>query len=341
MEITVCDIAAKVAGRVVGNGGAVVRGAAGLAEASPTDISYLKEAKPDTLTLFKSSRAAAVIVPKGTAADGRTVVEVDNPQAAFAEVLGWIAKAGEVRPDGIDSTAVIHPSAKLGSRVRIGPMCVVAPDAVIADGACLMAQVYVGARSKIGADTLIYPQVVIREDVSIGRACIIHAGAVLGSDGFGFYFANGGHRKIPQVGSVIIEDEVEIGSCTTIDRATTGSTVIGRGSKIDNLVQIGHNVEIGPLCILVSQVGIAGSSKLGAGVVLAGQVGVADHVKIADGTKVGAQSGLNRDTERGDELFGSPAQPIADTLRQISLLRRLPELFKDVKKLKDKVLKDA
>jgi UDP-3-O-[3-hydroxymyristoyl] glucosamine N-acyltransferase len=158
---------------------------------------------------------------------------------------------------------------------------------------------------------------------------------VIGSDGYGFYFAKGKHNKIPQVGTVIIEDDVEIGSCTTIDRATTGATVIQHGTKIDNLVQIAHNVEVGPHSLLVAQSGVAGSSKLGGGVVLAGQVGVADHVTIGDGAQIGAQSGIKEDVKPGAVMFGSPAQPLQETIKQMLLVKRLPELFKEIKKLKE------
>jgi UDP-3-O-[3-hydroxymyristoyl] glucosamine N-acyltransferase len=207
--------------------------------------------------------------------------------------------------------------------------------AEIGDRAKLMGHVYVGARSRVGEDTLLYPNVVLREEVSVGKRCIVHAGAVLGSDGYGFYFAGGKHNKIPQVGTVVVEDDVEIGSCTTIDRATTGATIIRQGAKIDNLVQIAHNVEVGPHCLIVAQVGIAGSTKLGRGVVLAGQVGVADHAVIGDGAQVGAQSGIKGEVKPGEVLFGSPAQPVQETIRQGLLVRKLPELFRDMKKLKE------
>jgi UDP-3-O-[3-hydroxymyristoyl] glucosamine N-acyltransferase len=338
MQISVSDIAKQTKGVVKGDGSSIVRGAAGLGEASATDISFLKDVKDAAaIALLGTSKAAAVFVPKNFDANGRTVIEVDNPQAAFAHVLGLVAKEAEVRPEGVHPTAVVHPTAKIGAQVRIGAHSIVEAGAVIGDRACLMGQNYVGARSKVGDDTLLYPQVVLREDVTVGKRCILHAAAVIGSDGYGYYFADGRHNKIPQVGTVIIEDDVEIGSCTAIDRATTGATRVGRGTKIDNLVQVAHNVQIGPLCLLVSQVGIAGSTTLGAGVILAGQTGVADHVKIGDGVKCGARTGINRDIPAGSTMWGGPAQPINDELRQIALLRRLPEIAKDVKKLKEKL----
>lgn len=342
MRLKVSDIAEQVKGRVSGDGAAVIQGVAGLTDAGPADISFVRDAeKAETLALFKSSRAGAVFVPKGFNAVGRTVVEVENPIAAFCQVLALIEKENQIRPSGVHPTAVVHASAKIGRDVHIGAHCVIEKDAVIDDGVCLIAQVYVGSRSRVGQNSLLYPQVVVRDGVTIGRNCILHPGAVIGADGYGFYFASGRHNKIPHVGGVIIEDDVEVGANTCIDRGMTGNTVVGRGTKIDNLVQVAHNVEVGPLCLLVSQVGIAGSSKLGAGVVLAGQVGVADHVTIGDGVKVGAQSGIGKDVEKGATMFGTPVRPVTEELKLHSLLRRLPELFKDVRKLKEIIGKHA
>jgi UDP-3-O-[3-hydroxymyristoyl] glucosamine N-acyltransferase len=336
LQLTVSDIAAQVQGRVQGDGAAVIRGVAGLTEAGAADLAFVRDARnADAAEQFKQSKAGAVLVPKGFVSNGRTVIEVDNPIAAFAHVLGLVARETQHRPDGVSAGAHIDPSAKLGQNVRIGPGCVVEKDAVIGDGACLVAQVYVGARSRVGDNTVLYPQVVLREDVTVGRNCILHPGAVIGADGYGFFFAGGRHNKIPHVGGVRIEDDVEIGANTCVDRAMTGLTVVGRGTKIDNLVQVAHNVQIGPLCLLVSQAGVAGSSRLGTGVVLAGQVGVADHVTIGDGAKLGAQSGVAKDVPAGQEYFGAPAQPVGDAMRQLLSLRRLPELLREFKKLKE------
>lgn len=336
MKFSVDQIAHLVNGRVLGEGQRAIEGVAGLEEANERDLSFVRDAKnPSALQSFHGTRAGAIIVPKGFEAKNKTVIEVDNPVAAFARVLGEVSKETQPRVSGIHPMASVAKSAKIAPTAAIGPFCVVDEGAEISDGVRLLAQIYVGPRARIGKDSLIYPQVVIREDVKIGQRCIVHGGAVLGSDGFGFYFDQGRHNKIPQVGDVVIEDDVEIGSCTTIDRATTGSTIVRRGAKIDNLVQIAHNVEVGAASILVAQVGIAGSSRLGQGVVLAGQVGVADHVKIGDGAQVGAQSGIKDDIPPKGVFFGSPAQPIVDAMKQMALFRRLPELFKDVKRLKE------
>lgn len=338
MKLTVDQIASHVGGRVLGDGRLVVEGVAGLTDAKKSDVSYVRDAKDAAaLKSLKSTSAGAVIVPEGIQPNGKTLIQVKNPLAAFAALLNLVAAEKAANPSkGVHPSAVVAPSASIGAGAAIGPLCVVEEGAVIGENVRLISQVYVGPRSKIGAGSLVYPQVTLREDVSVGDRCILHAGVVIGSDGYGFYFSDGKHNKIPQVGTVVIEDDVEIGACSAIDRATTGQTIIKKGTKIDNLVHIAHNVEVGPHALLAAQVGIAGSSKVGQGAVFGGQVGVADHVTIGNGVQVGAQSGIKEDAPAGAVLFGSPAQPIQYTLRQILLIRRLPELFKDVKMLKEK-----
>lgn len=333
MKQTVNDIAALVGGRIAGEGNRVIEGAAGLEEATSKDITFLKSLK--NIKAMETTKAAAILVPENATANGKTLIYVKNPLASFARILEKIAEEKNPKKSaGIHPLAYVAPSAKVGNNVFIGPFCVVENDAEIGDGVTLQAQVYIGAKTKIGTNTHIYPQVVIRENIQIGARCLIHAGAMIGSDGYGFYFEEGKHNKIPQVGSVLIEDDVEIGSCTTIDRATTGATIIHKGTKIDNLVQIAHNVEIGAHSLIVAQVGIAGSSKLDEGVVLAGQVGVSDHIHIGKGAQIGGQSAVKDNVAPGAVLFGSPARPLHETMKQIILLRRLPELFNEVKKLK-------
>lgn len=333
MKFPIVKISELVRGQLRGDASLVIEDAAGLEEAGPKDISFVKDEK--NMSLFKHTNAGATIVPKGTTSNGKTTIEVENPLLAFSLVLQKIAEARTFTPKGIHPTAYISPKAIIGKNVSVGPQCSVEDEAVLEDHVILMGNNYIGHQSKIGTATKIYPQVVIRERVQIGSNCIIHSGTVIGSDGFGYFFGNGKHNKIPQIGNVVIEDEVEIGSCSTIDRATTGTTRIGRGSKIDNLVQVAHNVKVGPGSILVAQVGIAGSTTLEEGVILGGQVGVADHTYVGKGTQVGAQSGIKGHIKPGSILFGSPAQPIKDTLKQLALFKKLPKLFEDVKKLKD------
>ncbi len=338
MKLTVQEIAALVQGRVIGDGTAVIDGVAGLLEAKKSDASFVRDVKnAAVMKSLETTAAGAVFVPEGVKPNGKTFVEVKNPMAAFAALLNLIAAEKVVkRPAGVHAAAVVAPTAKIGKGAVVGPFCVIEDDVVIGDGAVLISQVYVGPRSKVGAGSLLYPQVALREDVSVGENCILHAGTVIGSDGYGFFYADGKHNKIPQIGTVVVEDDVEMGACCTIDRATTGQTIIKKGTKLDNLVHVAHNVEVGPHALLAAQVGIAGSTKVGKGVVMGGQVGVADHTEVGDGVQIGAQSGVKGDVEPGAIIFGSPSQPIQDTLKQIFLIRRLPELFKDVKALKEK-----
>ncbi len=335
MKQNLKDIAIVVNGTLFGNESAFVTGVAGLEQAGPEDISFLRDvSKIEEAT---ASNAGVIFIPTGTAPtfnQKKNVIEVKNPMAAFAKILDVISEEKQPKRTGIHASACVSPLARIGKNVWVGPFAVIEDHAEISDNVSIESQAYIGSRVKIGADTKIYPQVVLREECEIGARCIIHAGAIIGSDGFGFYYDAGKHNKIPQIGNVVVEDDVEIGACSTIDRATTGTTRIGRGSKIDNLVQIAHNVQIGPHSILVAQVGIAGSSELAEGVVLGGQVGVADHVKIGKGAQIAAQSGIKSDVPAGAVLFGSPAQPIQESFRQLTLIKRLPEIFKEIKQLK-------
>ena len=238
---------------------------------------------------------------------------------------------------GIDPSAVVAADAHVDGSASIGALSVVEAGAHIGAGVRLYPLVYVGAGVEIGDGSIIYPHVTLRDGVRLGRRVIVHPGAVLGADGFGYAFHDGAHRKIPQVGGVRVEDDVEIGANTTIDRATFGDTVVGRGTKIDNLVQLGHNVEVGEHCIIVSQVGVSGSSRLGRGVVLAGQVGVADHVTIGDGALIGGRSGIAADVAPGEKLLGTPARPILQAKRIMLAEGKLPELLQRVRALEQRL----
>jgi UDP-3-O-[3-hydroxymyristoyl] glucosamine N-acyltransferase len=327
MNLTAEEITKLVKGRLQGDGARRIEGLAGLEEAGPTDITFIKDHKH--LALLEKSRAGAVLVrpdlapQSGHAFNGKTVILVENPHLAFVTLLQIAEKEKGKRPPEIHPSAVVHPSAILGKDVSIGPHAVIEENARIGDRTRVESQCYVGAGARIGADCLIYPQVVLREEVCLGDRCIIHPGAVIGSDGYGYLWHNNRHMKIPQIGTVMIEDDVEIGAGTTVDRATTGATRIGIGTKIDNLVQIAHNVQIGPHCLIIAQVGIAGSSRLGAGVVLAGQVGMIDHISVGDGAIVGAQSGISEDIPAHSIYFGSPAQPHMQYKRQLALIKKL------------------
>lgn len=340
MELTTKELSQLVNGVLKGDESRLIRGVANLEEATEDDVSFLKEKSSPAFHSFLTTKAGAVFVPAGTDAPTKNLIEVENPLGAFTLILSRIAEEKWKRTSGVHPTAYVSEKARVSSNASIGPFCAVEEGAEIGDGSRLVAFVYIGHKTKVGKNTILYPHVTLREEVIVGDRCILHAGCVIGSDGYGFYFDHGQHNKIPQVGTVVLEDDVEIGSCTTIDRATTGRTLIKKGTKVDNLVQIGHNVEIGENSLLVAQVGIAGSSKIGKGVVLAGQVGVSDHVTIADGTQVGGQSGIRYDTKPGEVLFGTPALPLQDTLKQQVLLRRLPEILRDLKYLKNIVKKE-
>ena len=282
------------------------------------------------------TRASAVLVgPGAPPRPGVTYVRVENPNLAFAHIskLFW---PPPVHPPGVDPRAFVDPQSFVDPRATVMGNVTVARGAQIFAGAVLFPGVYVGENSRIGQNTLLYPNVVVRENCVVGDRVIIHANSVIGADGFGFAFDSSAaeHVKVPQVGRVRIEDDVEIGACTCIDRATLGETVIGRGTKIDNLVQIAHNVQVGALSLLCSQVGVSGSTTLGTGVVLAGQVGVAGHLQIGDGVKVGAQSGIAQDVPAGAMVSGSPAIPHLQWLKNAAVYRKLAELVKEVRQLR-------
>jgi UDP-3-O-[3-hydroxymyristoyl] glucosamine N-acyltransferase len=226
---------------------------------------------------------------------------------------------------------VIDPSAVLGRDVAVGANAVIASGVQIGDRSSIGAGCYLGAGVAVGADCVIEPNATIQRESRLGDRCIVHSGAVIGGDGFGFNWDGTGHRKVPQLGRVVIEDDVDIGCNSCVDRATLGETRIRRGTKIDNLVQVAHNTDIGAHVILVSQAGVAGSSKVGAGAVIAGQVAISDHVEVGPGARVGGQSGVTKDVPPGATVFGTPARPMKDTLRELGALAQLPGLLKQIK----------
>lgn len=336
MELKLKDIARLVGGRLEGNPEEVVSGASGLAEAGGQDVSFL--GNPKYQPLLKETKAGCVFLPEDSKADAYSGnrIYVKNPQWAFAQVLEVWEKEKRIPPRGVHPTAVVHPSAVLGREVAIGAYAVVEEGAVIGDRTVLYAHCYAGANSRIGSDCLLYPRVVIREDCVLGDRVIIQPGAVIGGDGYGFAMIEAVHRKIPQLGRVVVEDDVEIGANTTVDRATTGETRIGKGTKIDNLVQIAHNVRIGKHCLLIAQSGIAGSTEIGDYVILAGQSGLAGHLKIGDRAMIAARSGIMSDLEPGAIVFGSPARPHREAMKIHALLGKLPEIYQTIKEVKKK-----
>jgi len=334
MDVTLDDLARLVGGKVTGDGKTVIRAVNGIREAGAGDITFLANSK--YAPLLASTKASAVIVADGTPAP-IPALSVRNPDFAFGKVAEHLNGAASRPPAGVHPTAVVSPKAVLGKNVSIGAGTVLEDGASIGDNSVLHPQVYVGAEAVIGPDALIYPQVVVRERCRIGARVILHSGTVVGSDGFGYATDKGVHHKIPQVGIVVIEDDVELGANVTIDRARFGRTVIGKGTKIDNLVQIGHNVVLGQGCLLVSQAGIAGSTRLGNYVVMAGQSGLIGHLEIGDGAIITAQSGLTKDVPAGGVMSGSPASDRRTHLKELAALSKLPEALQEIRKLRQEI----
>ena len=332
---TLAELARELGAELVGDGSVQIEGVAGIKEAQPGDITFIANSRYDSY--LDETRASAVICLRGTRNAAVPLLLVENPYLAFQRVVR-IFRPDAYRPEpGVHPTAVIAPGVTLGAEVSIGPWCVIEKGAQIGDRVVIMAGGYVGHSVRIGEDSFLFPHVTVREECLIGARCILHPGVVIGSDGFGFAFDNGRYHKVPQVGIVILGDDVEVGSNTTIDRATTHATQIGDGTKIDNLVQIGHNVTTGKNCIIVAQVGISGSTELADHVTLAGQTGVAGHLKIGAGATAAAKTGIAQSVEPGQTIAGFPALPHNTWKRLMILFTRLPQLFKRTQSLEDRV----
>lgn len=323
-------LAEQIGGKVDGDGGLDISAAAPIESAQIGDITFI--ANPKYLQHLNTTNASAIVLDHDVPCPSLTVIRHDNPYLAFAMILDILYDDNVTVSEGIDSSTVISDQAEVEISTAIGPFCQV-KEAKIGANNRLVSDVYIGDNVTIGNNCLIYPGVKIMDGSKIGDNVIIHASTVIGSDGFGFAESETGLKKIKQVGWVEIENDVEIGSNCSIDRGALGPTRIGMGTKIDNLVQIAHNVEIGRHCIIVSQVGISGSTKLGNGVILAGQVGVVGHIELGDGVKVGAQSGVAKTVQAGKAVFGSPARDVMLTKRIEAAQSRLPDILKRVRRL--------
>ncbi|MDP2167868.1 MAG: UDP-3-O-(3-hydroxymyristoyl)glucosamine N-acyltransferase [Thermodesulfovibrionales bacterium] len=327
------EIAEFLGGELIGKGDVEISGVSGISDAGEGDITFISG--PKYAKMLKESSASAVIVKELIPGLDRPQIKVNDPYYAFARLLErFYVRPAE--PSGVSSLAFVSEDASLGEGVSVYPFSYISGGASIGKGSVIHPCVFIGENSKVGENCTIYPNVVIREGVTIGSRVIIHPGAVIGSDGFGYTFHEGVHYKIPQVGGVIIGDDAEIGAGVAIDRATTGSTVIGRGTKIDNLVQIGHNVKIGDNSIIVAQVGVGGSTEIGNFVTIGGQTGISDHSRIEDGVMIGAQSGVMGEVKKG-VYSGSPVIPHIAWLKAVSLFSRLPELSKRIRLLEEKI----
>ena len=316
------QLADLLGAQLAGSSEVEVRGVGGVEDVAEGEITLALTRKH--LVQAEASPAAAVIVARGLVSRKPALVS-DNPRAAFARALAVFEDREQPAP-GVHPSAVVASSAHLDEGVRVGPYCVIGEHCHLGAQVVIGAHSVIGRRCRIGEETVLFPRVTLYEGVTVGARCRLHSGAVIGSDGFGYVPVDNGLARIPQLGSVELGDEVEIGANSCIDRATTGVTRIGSGTKLDNLVQVGHNVSIGRSCIICGQVGIAGSVTIGNCVMLAGQVGIADHCSIGDLVKVGAQSGVMDDLPGGAAYSGFPAQPHRQNLRLLAALRRLPAL---------------
>jgi UDP-3-O-[3-hydroxymyristoyl] glucosamine N-acyltransferase len=330
------EIASLLNGKIIGSPQAddiEITGVSGIKEAQEGDITFISKQK--YIKDLSGCKASCVIVKEPISNLNITQLNVSNPYLAFAKLLEHFY----IKPQksiGISSNAIVSDTAKIAKDVSIFPFSYISDGVSIGIGTTIYPFVFIGENTTIGEECIIYPNVTLREDTKVGNRVIIHSGSVIGSDGFGYVFEKGKHYKIPQVGGVIIEEDVEIGSNVSIDRATIGNTIIGKGTKIDNLVQIAHNVKIGNNSIIIAQVGIGGSTEIGNFVTLAGQVGVTDHVKIESETMIGAQSGIIGDVTKG-VYFGTPIMPNRDWLKAHAVFTKLPELYKKIKALEEKI----
>jgi len=327
MTLTTAEIAKLLAGEVLGDAHAALTGFATADNAKPGDLTFAET--EEFFTAAENSAATAIIAGKNSVSAKKILIRVDNPRIAFAKALAVFFPEPKF-PAGIHPSAVIAQSAQIDPTAHIGPHCTIGERVKIGANVILQSGNFVGNDSTIGDETNLFPNVTIYSRTQIGKRVRIHSNTVIGSDGFGYVFDASFHRKVPQIGNVVIGDNVEIGSNVSVDRGALGSTIIGKGTKIDNLVQVAHNVEIGEHCILCAQVGIAGSAKLGNYCVLAGQVGIAGHLKIGHRVTIGSKAGVMHNIPDGEQWLGIPAQPDKQAKRIMIAMQRLPDLFKKI-----------
>ncbi len=334
---TLRELADELGGELVGDGAIAIHGVAGIREAEPGDITFLANSRYENY--LDETRASAVIVSRAPRACRVPLIQVDNPYLAYQKLVRVFRPELPRQAAGIHPSAMVADGAEIGANASIGAYCVIESGARIGADTVLMPGCYVGHQVGIGSNCFLYARVTIREDCVIGDRCILQPGVVIGSDGFGFAFDAGKYHKVPQVGNVVIGNDVEVGANTTIDRATTHSTIIGDGSKIDNLVQIGHNVIIGKHCIVVAQVGISGSTELEDYVTVGGQAGLVGHIKVGARAMIGAQSGVPRSVDADTIVTGYPAMPHSAWKRLQAFIHRLPQLFQRTKQIEGRLEK--
>jgi UDP-3-O-[3-hydroxymyristoyl] glucosamine N-acyltransferase len=335
MEISLEELAGLIGGKVAGDGSVMISGVSGIREAREGEITFLADPRYDKF--LETTQASAVIAGSVPEGETRPLILSDNPYLTFIKAVEYFVPDKNNYPRTVHPAAVVSEEATLGENVGIGACAVIEEGARIDNGTLILAGSFIGKDTRIGENCLIYPNVTIREEVEVGDRVIIHSGAVIGSDGYGFAKDGDVYRKIPQVGNVVIEADVEIGANVTIDRAASGTTRVGCGTKIDNLVMIGHNVVIRENCAVVAQVGIGGSTEIGRGVTLAGQAGVAGHLKVGEGAVVAGQSGVLRDVAPGTMVSGYPAREHSQARKAFASLQRLPDLIKKVAELAERI----
>jgi len=335
MAKTLKEIAEFIGGEISGDPKTVISGVAGIQEAHEGDITFL--ANPKYLPFLEKTGASAVITFPDINSKDKPLIRIDNPSLAFAKVVTFIQPKLDEHFKGIHKNAVIGKSVKLGKNPAIGAFVVIEDGSSIGDNSIIYPNCYIGRKSSVGSDTLIYSNVSIRENCVVGDRVIINCGAVIGSDGFGFVAIDGIHHKIPQTGIVVVEDDVEIGANVTIDRARFDKTIIGQGTKIDNLVHIAHNVHIGKNCLIVAQVGISGSATIGNNVILAGKAGVSGHVTIGDNSVVMGMSGVTKSFPAGSVIWGFPGRPAQEAKKISAYVQMLPKMFDSLKETKNKI----
>ena len=334
MSFTATEIARHLGGEVLGDGSLPLTGFSAADQSKAGDLTFAEN--EIYFARAEQSAADAILIDGAFASARKVLIKVSNARVAFAKVLPLFFPPRQFAA-GIHPTAVVAASARIDPTAHVGPLCVIGAQTRIGPRAVLEGCDHVSEDCQLGEDVHLFPSVTLYPRTQIGHRVSIHSGTVIGSDGFGYVLDAGTHRKVPQVGHVIIHDDVEIGANVAIDRGALGSTVIGRGTKIDNLVQIGHNVVIGEHCIIVSQVGIAGSTRVGSYVVLAGQVGLAGHLKIGDHVTISAQSGVMDNIPDGEKWFGYPARPDRQMKRQLIAVQQLPELIRRVRELEQQL----
>jgi len=335
MRKSLKDIAKLIDGEIVGNEDTMITGVCGIKEACKGDITFI--ANPKYAPFMDKTLASAIITSREIQKTDKPIVRTQDPSLAFAKILSLIAPDEVSQPQGVHPTAIIGKNVSLGKDAAVGPYAVIEDSVGIADNTVIHAGCFIGHHTKIGSNCIIYPNVSIRERITIGNRVIIHCGTVIGSDGFGFATIRGSHHKIPQIGTVIIEDNVEIGANVTIDRARFDKTFIGRGTKIDNLVQIAHNVIIGEDSIIVAQAGVSGSTTIGKNVTLAGQAGLVGHITVGDGAIAAAQAGVTKSIPANTLVSGYPAKPHTVAKRVNACVQNLPKLYDIVTQLKKKI----